>query len=140
MYKILIFVAVIFSLSNSVKTEGCPSEYFDGKDNYCYHIGTKAMTQSEAKKYCESKNGSLAYPVLPAPEEFKSMTHYFTKYIHAPLKNRLRQIAKRTGDRKWWLEYCWELELVRVNKKKFRVNGLNCSKKRKPICEILYNH
>ena len=123
MCKILIFVAVIFSLSNSVKTEDCPSEYLDGEDDFCYHIGTKAMTQSEAEKYCESKNGqsSLAHHHLPSK----------------PLKNRLVQIAKWSGDRKWWLFDCKELELVGINGKKFRINyDLDCSEKRKPVCEI----
>ena len=120
MYKLLIFGAVIFSLSNSVKTEDCPPEYLDGKDNFCYHVGTKAMTHSEAEKYCDSKDGYLAKRPFPKP-----------------LENKLRQIAKWSGDRKWWLENCKELELVGINGKKFRFNyDLDCSEKRKPVCEI----
>ena len=64
MYKIL-FLVFFFSLSNSEKTGDCPTDYLDGKYYYCYHIGTKAMTLSEARRYCESKNdGILAIPAF----------------------------------------------------------------------------
>ena len=56
MYKILVFVAFLFYLVNSEYTKDCPSGYFDGKDGYCYHIGTEDMSQSEAEKYCEIKH------------------------------------------------------------------------------------
>ena len=63
MYKIIVFGVFLFYLANSEYTEDCPSEYFDGEDDYCYHIGIgRPITQDEAMKYCESKNGKLFDP------------------------------------------------------------------------------
>ena len=120
MYKIL-FLVFFFSLSNSEKTGDCPTDYLDGKYYYCYHIGTKAMTLSEARRYCESKNDGI----LAIPE-------FLTDYM----QNELMKIARwYTGDTKWWVNGR-ELELEHVDVKSFKVNDLHHLQKRKPICQI----
>ena len=133
MYKILVFVAFLFYWLNSEAQglpgqtlKNCPSGYFDGQDDYCYHIGTEAMSQSEAKKYCKSKYGNLA----PAQIAF----HYI-------VKSQLGQNARLNGDTKWWISMsCYELEIVNMKKnyEVFDLNNMemNCSIKRKPICEM----
>ena len=119
MYKIL-FLVFFFSLSNSEKTGDCPTDYLDGKYYYCYHIGTKAMTLSEARRYCESKNdGILAIPA------------FLTDYM----QNELVKIARSNGDMKWWVNG-GELELEHVDVLSFIVNDLHHLQKRKPICQI----
>ena len=135
MYKILVFVAFLFYLVN-FEAQGfqglqptlnvCPLDYFDGRDDFCYHVGTKEMSQSEAEKYCESKYGILSTVEIPLPKR---------------LKNLLSQNAKLNGDRKWWVFDCYELELISMKKNKFNLNniGVDCSEKRKPICEKLRN-
>ena len=120
MYKIL-FLVFFFSLSNSEKTGDCPTDYFDGKYYYCYHIGTKAMTLSEARRYCESKNDGI----LAIPE-------FLTDYM----QNELMKIARwYNGDTKWWVNGK-ELELEHVDVLSFKVNDLHHLQKRKPICQI----
>ena len=136
MYKILAFVVFLFYLVNSEYIEDCPSEYFDGEDEYCYHIGdTRPMFQSEAKKYCESKNGKLL-----EPKDFPLST---------PLKNKLTQIAKlRSLNSAWWIAPdCYQLLLSRKNENEFkesypRLYGCSTTNyqmhlRRRPICEML---
>ena len=119
MYKIL-FLAFFFNLSNSEWTEGCPSDYFDSKDGFCYHIGRKVMTKPEAIRYCDSKNeGVLA--IMP---------------LSGYLENELVKIARSNGDMKWWV-YDGELELEHVDVLSFKVNDLHHLQKRKPICQII---
>ena len=138
MYKILVFVAFLFYLVNfeaqgfqglqpTLNFNTCPLDYFDGKDEYCYHVGTREMSQSEAEKYCESKYGGMLSTVdIPLPKR---------------LKNLLSQNTKLNGDRKWWTFNCYELELVDMKENKFNLNdiGVDCSEKRKPICEKSLN-
>ena len=138
MYKIIVFGVFLFYLANSEYTEDCPSEYFDGEDGYCYHIGIgRPTTQSEAFRYCESKNGKLlGLRNFPLP---------------TPLKNKLSQIAKmRSLNSAWWIgANCYQLLLSRKNENEFkesytRVDGCitandpnDLMHRRRPICEML---
>ena len=134
MYKILVFVAFLFYLVNSEYTEDCPFEsgFFDGKNGKCYYvgIGNNAMTQYEAKKYCESKNGTLLAP----------------KSLPRGLKYKLSRYASLIGVKEWWISpQCYELLLLRKNEYGFEekypyIQGCSSTNrlKRKPICEKLY--
>ena len=136
MYKIIVFGVFLFYLANSEYTEDCPSEYFDGEDGYCYHIGIgRPTTQSEAFRYCESKNGKLL-----GLRNFPLST---------PLKNKLSQIAKmRSLKSAWWIgANCYQLLLSRKNENEFKESYTrvdDCIKandlkhqRRRPICEML---
>ena len=106
-------------------------------DEYCYHVGNKEMSQSEAEKYCESKNGKLL-----GLRNFPLST---------PLKNKLSQIAKmRSLNSAWWVgANCYQLLLSRKNENEFKesythvdgcikANDLNLMHlRRRPICEML---
>ena len=125
MYKILIHLAFVLSLSNSKNIlENCPLDWSGGEDDYCYLIGTKEMLHFEAEEFCYSKNGTLV-------DNFTFDPPF--------LARQLLQSAEQNGDRYWWLSHCKELTLENMKTERFSYtygNGVNCNLKRKPICEI----